>query len=250
MVAAHRIDLTNDFDASVVTANAIGVFTVGPFPSGTTVTVTMEATNALCDVVLGAQTYTCPPANDLCANAIAVACNSVTAGTTLNSTIDAVGTCTTALNTAGGVWYTFVGTGGNTKVSLCGSAYDTKLGVFTTPDCVTFTCIEGNDDDTDGNGFNVCTNDLHSSLEFLSTLGQTYHVLVTGFSTNTGNFILEITCGGLNTPLATTTVLWWTSTRTTSAAKPAGRSFRWVTRSPCAAVAVTPTTRRSASIAA
>ncbi|MBK7555854.1 MAG: hypothetical protein IPI55_14970, partial [Flavobacteriales bacterium] len=76
MAAVLRFDLTNDFNAGVVNVNAIGVFTVGPFPSGTTVTVTMEATNALCDVVLGAQTFTCPPANDLCANAIDVACNS------------------------------------------------------------------------------------------------------------------------------------------------------------------------------
>ncbi|MBK9076106.1 MAG: hypothetical protein IPL77_14235 [Flavobacteriales bacterium] len=67
--SSATIDLTNDFDANVVTANATGIWTVGPFPSGTTVTVTLEATNALCDVTLTPQTYNCPPPNDLCANA-------------------------------------------------------------------------------------------------------------------------------------------------------------------------------------
>lgn len=134
--------------------------------------------------------------NDDCADAIAVGCNSVTNGTTLGTTIDAVPTCDTPLNTAGGVWYTVVGTGGSISVALCGSGYDTKVGVFTTPDCTTFTCVEGNNNDTDPNGLNQCGNALHSSLSFASTLGTTYYILVTGNGTSTGNFTMEVTCQG------------------------------------------------------
>jgi hypothetical protein len=134
--------------------------------------------------------------NDDCADAIAVSCQSVTTGTTLGTTPDAVPTCDTPLNTAGGVWYTVVGTGGNISIALCGSGYDTKLGVFTTPDCVAFTCVEGNNNDTDPNGLNQCTNPLHSSLSFASTLGTTYYILVTGNGTSTGNFTMEVTCQG------------------------------------------------------
>lgn len=134
--------------------------------------------------------------NDDCADALPVSCNSVTTGTTQGAIADAVPTCDTPLNTAGGVWYTVVGTGGNISVALCGSGYDTKVGVFTTPDCTTFTCVEGNNNDTDPNGLNQCTNALHSSLSFASTLGTTYYILVTGNGTSTGNFTMEVTCQG------------------------------------------------------
>ncbi|MBK7942046.1 MAG: proprotein convertase P-domain-containing protein [Flavobacteriales bacterium] len=197
--SSASIDLTNSYDANVVTANATGVWQVGPFPTGTTVIVTLEASNPLCNVNLAPQTYNCPPPNDDCTGAIAVNCNSITNGNTQFATIDAVGTCTTTLNTAGGVWYTVTGTGGEIKVALCGSAYDTKLGVFTGT-CGSLVCLEGNDDDNGTNGINVCSNDLHSSLSFPSTSGTTYYVLVTGFSTNVGAFSMEVTCAGNNVP--------------------------------------------------
>jgi len=123
------------------------------------------------------------PPNDDCANSILVACGSTTTGSTVGSTIDAVGTCTTALNTAGGVWYRLVGTAGSTTVSLCGSGYDTKVGVFT-GSCGALTCVAGNDD--------FCS--LQSQVTFTATAGTTYYILVTGFSTNVGNFTMNVTC--------------------------------------------------------
>lgn len=199
--SATDVDITSSINGLEEDNVGVGLYSVGPFPAGTPVTITVvhNGDNA-CNLTFGPLNVTCPPDNDLCANAIAVGCNSVTVGTTTGSTVDAVGTCTTTLNTAGGVWYTFVGTGGNAKLALCGSTYDTKMGVFTTPDCSTFTCVEGNDDDTDANGLNECSNDLHSSMEFITTAGTTYYVLVTGFLTNTGNFTLELTCGGNDVP--------------------------------------------------
>ncbi|MBK8340477.1 MAG: proprotein convertase P-domain-containing protein [Flavobacteriales bacterium] len=192
--SSATIDLTNDYDANVVTAGATGTWNVGPFPSGTTVTVTMEATNALCDVTLGAQTYTCPPPNDDCANAIAVACNSITNGNTTTATAEVPlpGFCGTSV-TAPGLWYTVVGTGGQMTISLCGSAFDTKLNVYTTPDCATYTCITGNDDAAPPS---ACAFSLQSEVSFPSTFGTTYHVLVNGFSGATGAFTMEVVCGG------------------------------------------------------
>ncbi|MEO8067510.1 MAG: T9SS type A sorting domain-containing protein [Flavobacteriales bacterium] len=125
--------------------------------------------------------------NDLCTNAIALSCNSVVSGSTLGTTPDAVPTCGgTTLNTAGGVWYTVVGTGGNITASLCGSSYDSGIGVFTTPNCTAFTCVAGNN--------NFCA--LNGQVTFLSTLGQTYYILVTGFGTATGAYTLEVVCNG------------------------------------------------------
>ncbi|OWY25213.1 T9SS C-terminal target domain-containing protein [Sphingobacteriales bacterium UPWRP_1] len=125
------------------------------------------------------------PANDLCANAIPLSCGGApVTGTTVGATIDAVGTCGTALGTAGGVWYTIVGAGTNITVSTCtGTTFDTKLGVFTGA-CGAFTCVAGNDD--------ACG--LQSSVTFSTTLGTTYYILVTGFGTATGPFTLTYTC--------------------------------------------------------
>jgi len=128
---------------------------------------------------------TSPPANDLCANAIAVTCNSVTAGSTVGSTlIGAPATCTTSLNTAGGVWYTVQGWGGPMVASLCGSGFDTKIGVFT-GSCGALTCVIGNDD--------FCG--TQSQVTWASVAGTTYYIYVTGFGAASGSFDLTVTCG-------------------------------------------------------
>ena len=123
------------------------------------------------------------PVNDLCTGALPIACAGTVTGNTTTATIDAVPTCVTTLNTAPGVWYTFVGTGQSTTLSLCGSGYDTKIGVFTGT-CAALVCVTGNDD--------FCG--LQSQVTFIATLGTTYYVLVTGFSTATGAFTLTMTC--------------------------------------------------------
>ncbi len=128
---------------------------------------------------------TTPPVNDQCAGAIAVGCNSITSSTTVGaSNLNPPATCTTTLNTAPGVWYTVQGWGGPISVSLCGATWDTKIGVFTGP-CGAMTCVLGNDD--------FCG--LQSGLTFSSTLGTTYYIYVTGYSTNSGAFNLSVQCG-------------------------------------------------------
>jgi hypothetical protein len=124
------------------------------------------------------------PPNDLCTGALPIACAGTVTGTTVGATLDAVGTCGTALNTAPGVWYTFVGNGQSTTLSLCtGTSYDSKIGVFTGT-CAALVCVTGNDD--------FCG--LQSSVTFPTTLGTTYYVLVTGFGTASGAFTLNMTC--------------------------------------------------------
>jgi subtilisin-like proprotein convertase family protein len=124
-----------------------------------------------------------PPANDLCAGAININCGQTITGSTAAATADAVGTCTTALGTARGVWYTFAGDGSQTTLSLCGSSYDTKIGVFS-GSCAGLTCVAGNDD--------FCG--LQSQVTVNTVVGTTYYVLVTGFGTANGAFTLARTC--------------------------------------------------------
>lgn len=101
----------------------------------------------------------------------------------MGATADAVPTCITTLNSAPGVWYKLDNVTGAVTVSLCGSSYDTKMGVFTGT-CAAPVCVTGNDD--------FCG--LQSQVSFTATLGTTYYVLVTGFSTSSGAFTLLATC--------------------------------------------------------
>lgn len=124
------------------------------------------------------------PVNDLCTGALPIACAGSVTGTTVGATIDAVPTCVTTLNTAPGVWYTFVGNGQSTTLNTCtGTTYDSKIGVFSGT-CAALVCVTGNDD--------FCG--LQSQVTFTATLGTTYYVLVTGFGSATGAFTLTRTC--------------------------------------------------------
>ena len=147
------------------------------------------ATLALC-LGAAASVQAQAPANDLCGGAIDVAVPSVTAGTTTDATADAadlldgggvaITSCGTGIS-APGVWYTFEGTGGDLVVSLCGSAYDTRLSIFT-GSCGAFTCLDGNDD--------ACG--LQSEVTVSTAAATTYYVLVNGFNGQTGDFTLTI----------------------------------------------------------
>ena len=80
-------------------------------------------------------TRTCAPAipNDLCTGALPLGCGATVTGTTVGATTDAATLPVLQhLNTAPGVWYTFVGNGATNTLTMCvGTAYDSKIGVFT-----------------------------------------------------------------------------------------------------------------------
>ena len=97
--------------------------------------------------------------------------------------------------TAGGVFYSFVGTGDLVTASLCGSAntaFDSELFVYQGT-CTASTGVTANDD-----GCNGGTSPL-STVSFFSTLGTNYILFVSGFSSgiNRSAFSLAITCAAL-----------------------------------------------------
>ena len=124
------------------------------------------------------------PPNDLCANAITIPGNGPINGTTVFASSDGMAFCGTS-NTAPGVWYKFTdnsGAGATVTLDLCTSTtYDSKLSVYS-GSCGGFTCVAGNDD--------FCG--LQSRVQFNTTPGTTYYVLVHGFSTATGPFQLNV----------------------------------------------------------
>ena len=131
----------------------------------------------------------CTPANDLCDNATSITCGSVTAGTTINATLDAgAGTCGGYSVTSPGVWYSFVGDGNIALLSLCNSPVqdgDSKIHLYS-GDCNNLICEDGDDDG--------CGN-LFSAVSVLTTNGVEYFVLVSEFGVGEGiDFELEYEC--------------------------------------------------------
>ncbi len=150
-----------------------------------------------------------PPANDDCANAIAISC-AVTpvTGTTLNSTVDAnyVNAGAGGTNTTErGVWYTIVGDDNSYTISTCDPEnlieYDTRLSVYSGT-CGGLVPITGNDDNS------ACTTGgLTSEVTFNAFVGTTYYLFVHGYQfgtalSNTGNFELNISCAPACIPAA------------------------------------------------
>ena len=158
-------------------------------------TLGLALTLALC--VTSAGSLFAQPANDQCANAIAIMCDGgpvVVNGTTAGAATESVPFCGTP-STSPGVWYTFIGSGAPTTVSTCDAAffYDTKVSVYTGT-CGNFTCVAGNDDNCNING-------LQSTVNFQSTQGTEYYVLVHGFGGGSGNFVLTVSaCEAMGPP--------------------------------------------------
>jgi hypothetical protein len=70
-------------------------------------------------------------------------------------------------------------------VSLCGSGYDTGLGVRTGGDCPGNTPVACNDDDN-------CADTLNSRVTFHPTAGLTYYIIVHGWDNRSGPYRLDV----------------------------------------------------------
>ena len=190
---------TNFTGVTAVTFNGVSApgYTVN---SATSITVTVPAGASTGPIAVTAAggtgtsttNFLVPPANDLCANALALACGQSVSGTTVGSsaTGDPTAACGGETVDGGGVFYTITGTGASITVTTCGAAtnFDTKLFVYS-GNCGIYTCVGANDDD------NSCAAQrLASTVTFSSVAGTVYRVFVGGFAGATGTFALSATC--------------------------------------------------------
>ncbi len=179
--------ITNDYDPSTATIAIDGSAQFSGFPSGTTVNFTATADGFEDCTVSGSASFTCPPAvpeNDECADATPIGCGAEVTGTTEGANSDSAPFCGTGDGSGGGVWYVFTPESDQiVTASLCGSSFDTKIRVFT-GSCDALECVGGNDD--------ACG--TQSSVTFDSFFDVDYYILVHGFSSNQGEFVLNITC--------------------------------------------------------
>jgi len=150
-----------------------------------------------------------PPSNDACATATALGSVPATvSGSVFFSTDDADSTTTCAAVGGTGalnqsVWYSVAGTGNTMTATTCstGTAFDTKLQVWTACGGAIANCIGGNDDQP-GAFVAACsstgstTANRASTVTWCSEVGTTYLIAVGGFSAEVGSFVLNVTDGG------------------------------------------------------
>jgi subtilisin family serine protease len=135
------------------------------------------------------------PANDSCASPIAIGDGSYTFCTT-NATTDGpteanLGFCCGDLQVGHDVWYLYTApSNGTTRVSLCGSSYDSKVAIYLGSACPSGpnTAIAGNDDSCG----------LQSVADFGTVAGQQYLIRVGGYVANVGTGQMNVA----NTPPA------------------------------------------------
>ncbi|HKR03542.1 MAG TPA: HYR domain-containing protein, partial [Bacteroidia bacterium] len=143
------------------------------------------------------QCTSCPPPaapNDLCAGAFTIVCPSTTTGNTTGAGTDA-NACGGAASP--GLWYKITPAASTSiTLSLCGSAYDTRISVYS-GSCAG-AMVACNDDATSG----PCAFTLQSEVTFAATGGVTYFILVNGFSANFGAFTMSATCAAAFDPCA------------------------------------------------
>ena len=172
------------------------------FPVGTTGVTVTGAGGATCSFNVTVTPPVPPPANDDCANAIAVTpanCGFTDTKDTTNAT-DQVGepgsTCTSQGNS---VWYSYTNTTANdvlVSVSTCTSNFDTAVQVWeqTGASCAFggFVAVACNDD--------ACGDGFQSLTSFIAAPGKTYMIQSGGFDGETGTLTTQISCTVFNCP--------------------------------------------------
>jgi len=129
------------------------------------------------------------PANDLVCNATNISCGQTISGTTIDATNSGAGEngfCSVS-QTMSGVWYVIPGNGQIMTANLCAAAWDSKISVFSGPNCSTLSCIGGNDD------WGPACSSSSASFSWSSVVGTNYYILVHGYSSNSA-FSIGLTC--------------------------------------------------------
>ncbi|MDX2130644.1 MAG: hypothetical protein SFY69_01170 [Planctomycetota bacterium] len=201
---ALRWDTIYSYEFECAVPPASGNATIGLFRTGSPSSVTIST-------VIPSPTGTQQPINDACAFAASVG-SGATPFSTVGATTDGPLACNEFnYNQVGNdIWFrwTSPNCAGNSVISTCGSAYDTKIAVYAdTGTCPTDNShLACNDDNTA-----VCgTGSLHSSVTLATTPNTSYLIRVGGYNAITGTGTLTITppdCGPTNDNCANATIL-------------------------------------------
>ena len=128
-----------------------------------------------------------PPANDNCANAIAITPGTYTGSTGFANT-DGAASCGYSAS-APDVWYAITpATDGEALLDTCGSSYDTVLSVHTGCPGTLDNQIGCNDD---AYPYTPCSGTVQSAAHVRVLAGHTYYVRVAGYAGSNGAYVLH-----------------------------------------------------------
>ena len=141
-------------------------------------------TTTYADGIFGANFVAETCAGGECTDALSInACGGTYTGTTTGETPSGEAACVTAAGTGGALWYHLTGDGRTwTAETVTGSNYDTKIWVYSGT-CGSLTCVTGNDDGGAG---------TLSLVNFATTGGQDYYIVVGGFNASEGDYVLNV----------------------------------------------------------
>lgn len=123
------------------------------------------------------------PQNDLCTDAIEVFCGDFISSDIYTATSSDAPVSCEDIETGAGVWYVYEGDDQIITLSLCGSSFDTQIGVYE-GGCNNLNCVASNDDHCG----------TQSLISFMAETGKQYYIYVSGKSGETGDFSLEVSC--------------------------------------------------------
>lgn len=131
-----------------------------------------------------------PPANDNMANAIALGMPQSATGSNVDATREAGEPDILGDGTGHSVWYKLtLGTTQGVGIDTCGSDIDTVIGVYTGAVVAGLTEIGVDDESCDDGG---------AIVDFVTSPGTTYYILVTGYDDQMGDF--KVFAGGSHLP--------------------------------------------------
>ncbi len=135
------------------------------------------------------------PSNDLCINAETLTCGLQTTGSSIGGTdTDTPTGCSVFANDLG-VWYTFLGTGGDMTLSTCGPTTGgtnslAYMALFAGADCGQINCV-GDVGSNPGGVF--CSFTSAASMAFSTLVGQTYYLFIAANAGNPSTIQFELT---------------------------------------------------------
>lgn len=134
--------------------------------------------------------------NDICSSPDPISIGSTTQGTTRGTSVnDAAGlNCGQGFVDSPGVWYSVVGTGDRLRASIPSASYDTRLTVYQ-GGCGSLSCV-GDANVVGASG---------ETVDWCTTAGVTYRILVHGVGGASGTFSLSVTSATCNDQNACTT---------------------------------------------
>lgn len=154
-----------------------------------------------------------PLPNDLCSGATEVFCGGSYNDNSENATAEVVPG--QGGSTGPGLWYKFIGTGGDVRFETCatGLTFDSEINVFT-GSCGSLTNVGNNDDDCGGGG------NFGSGVDVSTVAGTEYLIYVSSYASFEpgGAFTLDVICGGFWT--GATSADWATAGNWSSGAVP------------------------------